>query len=619
MVFTLDDTEEATYEVSPDENVWSFLMFIGPAERALARNKPEKERNLLTCDYMLGYLLVCLTLFMQGLLLYAVFIRVVGNQVKWEGGILHSNDHGMSVVGGKVPGCNPGKSLCTFANDTFSCAPPTVRFSGLWDELDTNGDGIWTRDEVIAKKDELQCKYVANPIEVFDVFIDFLKNREKIIWLHPAVRAGDSIPKPYFTYASGDIIMCGYRDDKMCPNLMDRGFFDAPLEFDTVPRVGNSIDSALDYCYQLLKEGGMCERALPSTYSVWKVKSNNECGKKSYKKIVYEHPKSGDFKSMVRVDYSARKNVAKQDTQLFKVYKTIIISLWVMYMVYELRRLIIYFAWTAKFPSIEEAGTELEFDDDEGVTIVGVSTSSRMIILFVTIMRFIMLCALAMVGTSLLLQSPEYMSLIFDAVSLAFVIEIAEIMFGQLLRAKVRDQTTEMKMKPFDKPGLAYFNERGGLVDVLWLCTVVVVAIAIMLWHYKMSVEPMGQALMCTCLSTGEHCEEANKFSYDFWHQYWKVETPQIFKDVDVLKKAWKEEQERSSLVQVNSAAFGATAHAGKIAVAVAAHHAAAAATQVSAKVVNASVAATATGNLTFRHARRAGRAATELLHRALA
>merc|ERR1719262_1325842 len=101
---------------------------------------------------------------------------------------------------------------------------------------------------------------------------------------------------------------------------------------------------------------------------------------------------------------------------------------------------------------------------------------------------------------------------------------------------------------------------------MIWLCIVMVLAIVIMVMYYMKSVEPMGQALMCTCLSTGQHCEEANKFSDEFWHRYWKIETPQIFKDVDVLKKAWKEEKE--SLVQVTSLAAQAARHAGTAAVA---------------------------------------------------
>ena len=93
----------------------------------------------------------------------------------------------------------------------------------------------------------------------------------------------------------------------MCAHLLARGYFDAALKHNTVPRVGNIIDSALEYCYELLKGGGMCERSLPSTYTVWKVKSDKECRAKSFNKFVYQHPSSGDFKSMVAVDKGEKR------------------------------------------------------------------------------------------------------------------------------------------------------------------------------------------------------------------------------------------------------------------------------------------------------------------------
>ncbi|CAK0846431.1 unnamed protein product [Prorocentrum cordatum] len=156
-----------------------------------------------------------------------------------------------------------------------SCAPPSVQLSGRWVELDTDGDGNWTREEAQAAASELYCKYHVNAVEVFDVFVTFLVNRENIIWIHPAVRAGKGIPKSYFKYAAGDIIMCGYRNADMCPNLLKRGFFDAPLKHGTVPRVGTTTSSALKYCYDMLDEGGICDRTLPSTYTVWKKSSED--------------------------------------------------------------------------------------------------------------------------------------------------------------------------------------------------------------------------------------------------------------------------------------------------------------------------------------------------------
>jgi len=67
--------------------------------------------------------------------------------------------------------CNPGGSLCFMEGDKFSCAPPSVQLTGRWEELDTDGDGIWTREEVEKAKLDLQCKYIVNPVEVFDVLV----------------------------------------------------------------------------------------------------------------------------------------------------------------------------------------------------------------------------------------------------------------------------------------------------------------------------------------------------------------------------------------------------------------------------------------------------------------
>merc|ERR1719182_476435 len=96
-------------------------------------------------------------------------------------------------------------------------------------------------------REDLKCKYVVDPLEVFDVFVQTVVNREGIIWVHPDVKAGLMIHKPYFTYAAGDIIMCGYRNKDMCPNVLKQGVFDAPLKYGTAPRVGTTINSALDY------------------------------------------------------------------------------------------------------------------------------------------------------------------------------------------------------------------------------------------------------------------------------------------------------------------------------------------------------------------------------------
>jgi len=258
--------------VRQHENVYSYFTFIIPVEE-------KKHGPKWTHTKALACILVLVSIIVQSTLLYAIMQRIVKQDIKWQNKILSPAGEGFGSAPGSPSGflfgepkttCNPGGSLCYKLNGTVSCAPPSVQLTGRWDELDTNGDGVWLRTEAEANFEVLKCKYSVNPVEVFDAFITFLQARESVIWLHQDVKDGKAIPKPYFTYAAGDIIMCLYRSPEMCANVLKMGAFDAPLKYATAPRVGTTINSALDYCYRLLKVGGTCERTLPSTYSVWK-------------------------------------------------------------------------------------------------------------------------------------------------------------------------------------------------------------------------------------------------------------------------------------------------------------------------------------------------------------
>merc|ERR1719161_2665658 len=396
----------------------------------------------------MAYFLVFLNFFMQGLLLYTIYNEVVVANIDWQNGIMRYEGKDWNLFAPPPGGCNDGGSLCFYENNTFSCAPPSVQLTGRWDELDTNGDGIWTREEVEKAQKELQCKYVVNPVEVFDVFVKFLLAREKIIWIHPDLRAGKAIHKPYFTYAAGDIIMCGYRNEKMCPNLLKRGVFHAPLKHETAPRVGTTIDTALKYCTELLKPGGMCEKTLPSTYGVWKIESANQCGAQSFEKMVYEHPKSGVKKSMLTVDYEANELFALSKTGIFQIYKTIIIGLWALQMLQELKDVTQGLTWCMRFPSDsdmtkkgeEPVKSETNEDGDTKYIIQGITSGHRMAVGLLNVLRFILASVLTLVGISYLLKGTDYIGLLMDAVALVFIIEIANILYNQVLRPEIREQ-----------------------------------------------------------------------------------------------------------------------------------------------------------------------------------
>jgi len=440
----IDDVEEANFVVNPRDNVWAYFMFAPPTES-------KKEGQGFTFDIIMAYILLLLNLFMQGFLLNTIFNVVVRGNVEWKDSILTSGGAGLDLLDtSKGSSCNTGGSLCFTQNNSYSCAPPSVQLTGRWDELDTDGDGIWTRKEVEAAQDKLQCKYVVNPVEIFDVFINFLKARENIIWLHPDIKAGKAIHKPYFWFAAGDIIMCGYRNELMCPNLLKRGVFHAPLKYRTAPRVGTTIDSAMKYCYDLLKPGGTCQSTLPSTYSVWKISSAEQCGAEDYTKFVYENPGSGVKKSLLSVDYTEVMNYELSKSMVFNIYKSIIISLWLLAMLYEFKDITIVGTWVLRYPDATQFGDEAvkeETDESGEVTYIiqGITSTHRIMVGLMNVLRFILVCVLTGVGVSFLLKQTDYIGLLMDAVSLVFIVELSNILYMHILRAPVREQTEALQ------------------------------------------------------------------------------------------------------------------------------------------------------------------------------
>jgi hypothetical protein len=418
-----------------------------------------------------------------------------------------------------------------------------VQLTGRWDELDTNKDGIWSREEVLASKDKLKCSYAVNPVEVFDVFISFLKSRSNLIWLHPDVVAGKAVHLPYFKYAMGDIVMCGYRSTDMCSNLVKSGFFHAALKYGTAPRVGTEIDSALKYCHKLLRPGGICDTALPSTYSVWKIASEAQCGEPSYKKFTYINPGNNLTKSLLSVDYQARKDYELSKTVLFRFYKGVILMLWLVGMGMELREIFLILTLVLKYPNADQFGDDAVIEEqdpadpeDVRYRILGIETSHRWSIGILSLIRLAFSLVLTFTGCVFLLKQIDYIDLLLDGVALLYIVEIAGALYSQVLREEVRDQTEDIKAMRVTMYGFDWLNRRPALIDMISLGGIITLTVVLLELQLKDIVIPVSLALECTCVKTGETCVEAQNFNFDFWYKYWKITVPAIFTEVSKLK-----------------------------------------------------------------------------------
>lgn len=546
--------DDGTTKLQPMDNVYSYFMFMAPIER-------KKNPTQLSWNMMFAWLLVILNFCLQGTVLYAVFTAVVSEEVVWRNSIISLQGQSVNPLAPPPAECNPGGSLCMENNGTFTCAPPSVQLAGRWDMLDLNSDGIWTKEEVLEVQDDLKCQFAVDPLEVFNVFVNFLKKREDVLWLHPLVRTGKALHKHYFDFAKGDIIMCTYRNQDMCPNLLKRGFFDAPLMSGASPRVGKTIESALNYCYDLLKHGGVCERSLPSAYSVWRKDSEQQCFDQVYDPFVYKHPKTGKAKSLLAVNYEAVSDYEKgRRSILFMTYKSIIIFTFVLVMVVELKDTLIMFTWVLTFPSevdVDEAVEEVH--DAEGkvekYVVQGITFRHRMLMGVITLARFTLALVLVWVGVVFLLNDTDYVNLLLNGVGLVFIIEIANCLYGQTLDSELREQceNTDPILVPMASVWKVLWFPNPAVRDLIKLACILTLLFGGMYLHYIHIAKPLSTALECTCLSQGDHCFEASAFNKDFWKTYWDHDVPEIFASVKKLKMQAADDKDVSGAFKMDA------------------------------------------------------------------
>jgi hypothetical protein len=541
-----DDTGgEPLFLVRPSENVYSYFMFVFPTESKKKRMSYEKYG--INWNITMAYVLVFMNFLFQGVLLYLIFESVVVENVKWQNGILEiGKDPVIGLVAGAPGKCNDGTALCIMDKGNYSCAPPSVQLTGRWSELDVNGDGLWTLKEVENQKEKLRCKYGVNPVDVFNVIINMLKEREDLLWLHPDIKSGTAIHLPYFTYAMGDLVMCNYRSKDMCGNLLKSGFFDGALKHGKAPRVGTTAESALKYCHDLLKDGGTCERLLPSTYSVWKIGSQIECGDPTYSKFVFRHPKTEIRKSLLEVDYSAREEYELAQDPMFMLFKGILIFTWLLAMLVEYREVIKIMTLCMRFPAAEDflsrgedaVLVEQDPSDPEDVRyrIQGLTQGHRRTMMVLCFFRTIVTIVLMFVGVSYLIKTNDYADLIMNGVALLFIAEISSVLYSQVLREEIKDQTEDIKPMKVRMWGIDWLNRQPALVDTISVTMLAIIVWFIMDWQLTAIVVPVHDALECTCTSSGPHCIEAQKFNAAFWSKYWVSAVPGVYSEVAKLK-----------------------------------------------------------------------------------
>lgn len=576
-------------ELNPEGSVYSYFLFMPVIEQR--RDATKRWATPLT---MLAFMLVGVNLVMQFGLLSVVGAHIIKRHSEWVGSIAYLKHkawyHLFPMPYNKPPGkCRTAQSpLCFDIGGQISCSPPSVQVLGDWNVLDTDGDGVWTRDEASdwETREEVNCRHNLDLLALYDSVTHSL-NRSHVLEdrRDPKLRSGQGINKAYLDWYLHKPLMCMYGDEDMCGNLFTRGFFDAALKLSPI-RAFKDATTAMQYCKRILRHE--CFTILPSTYKVWRLLSNQQCGEKRFGQGIYQDPRDEekDFvipTPVLTVDFKKRETYEVTRGLPFRLFLTILLITFTSVMYLEMKSMIKYFTWTIFFPAdkealksdrhvsrqavqllrepqfsarsslrqsaraaasqqpsiadetVEEASQSVEdgLSEDTVYKINMVRTDHRCMVGVITVLRMCLWFFLLYSGVMFLTGAPRFLNLIFDALSLVFIFEIDELLYKNMIREEFVKE--HMEILPMCIPAPSWTSKNKVWIDITALFGVVMLCIIIVWTYCSVELNPLYNSLSCVCLSDGPQCLEATKYSKAWWDTYWTTTFPKANTLIDRL------------------------------------------------------------------------------------
>mmetsp|Transcript_86464 Transcript_86464/g.153116 ORF Transcript_86464/g.153116 Transcript_86464/m.153116 type:complete len:792 (-) Transcript_86464:78-2453(-) len=474
-------------------------------------------------------------------------------------------------------------AICRLKNSTMDCAPSSFAFTGSWEDLDKDGDGLWTLEEARADEANLGCKLGMSVEEVFRSVCRGVVRDAKDTADHSyatpfvpfSVEQRRAIPKADFDQWRGLVTICVASDVARCSELVSKGIFDAVIGAPN-PRMHRGgvvdLDSAIDYCQRLLVPGGLCEKTLPGTYMMYRARVSEKCGSPTYspgRRHVNPHDER-DVTSVVEVSYSNVYDYFKCSSGTFSFFLALILFLWYTNLVVEAQNIlqladfIINFPidakgsnplltpsmkdavsragshhliWSASQsfrhasqslslfqaePKAEEEGEALQSPDNSKV-IKSISRLHKITCVLMFGVRCFLLGYMMDVGSIFLLYTKSYDDLLLNAVALAFIFDLPEFLYMFLVNDSIKGNLDDASIAAYPTM-LPARGWRGAMINKsLWgIILIPSIVIAQVVYNKHVNILPGLEALRCTCFQEGENCKTAHYLQKDWWETYWQ-------------------------------------------------------------------------------------------------
>lgn len=573
-----------------EDSVYSYFMFIPPIEQ-------RRTKKFLTPLIVFAILLVLINFVMQVGLLVVVGNHIMKKHNKWVGSVMHVKHvawyHIFPMPYNYAPPVCRGtdSTMCFDKGDGVSCAPPMIHVLTDWKKLDTDGDGVWSKEEAQneALRERVLCDYGVDALSLYTSVAQHINSSSIMEGRRNAdLMSGVGVHKSYFNWFLHKPLLCQYGDADMCGTLFQRGFFDQAFSEKVSAEFANPA-TALEYCTALLQHE--CFDILPNTYKVWRSRQTMECGERKFGQTMYQLPgddsaKLVDKVPMLSVGFLVQDMYASTKTLGFRLFLCILLVTFLSVMALEWRSIMRALMWCLQFPKDLQAGQDgqvvgkkavrmaVKKTDDESSTtsdeefgggdptkswmtqyddpqrhsshteirksIHSVRTDHRIAVTIVTVFRLLLWFFLLWSGIMFLTGKPRYLTLIFDALSLLFIFEIDELLYRTMLRHEF--QTDHLEIEDIRVVNtFAWFRVSGRksvMMDILSFLGLVAFSICIVYTYCHAELNPMIDALGCLCSKDGPRCHEAQAFSKTWWDTYWSRTLPAANLIIDQVKLA---------------------------------------------------------------------------------
>jgi hypothetical protein len=322
------------------------------------------------------------------------------------------------------------------------------------------------------------------------------------------------------------------------------------------------LDSALDYCQRMLRPNGVCEQTLPHTYRLYRARVSEKCGSPSFHvggKFINPHD-NRDVMSVVQVDFSEHAKYVGATEWKFQVFIALILTVWYVTLVLEFSRIVevanflmnfkladeseyrlmtpamrrkvrgISSTRLASMPSLNSVLSSPRFKAETpksaetgALLVTDISRPHRNVCFIMWGIRVFLWWYMLDVGTTFLLATFSYDDLLFNAVALAFIFELQELLYAFLVSDELKKALNGAETVSFEtslpvegwKTVLISRTFWGLVLIPFFVCVVV-------FYNINHTIIPSSEALNCACFQTGPNCMASGSFSKAWWDKYWQ-------------------------------------------------------------------------------------------------